>query len=213
MELCRRRGGARRGAWRHCRQFGKAQTLAAYLYASDARLHCRSLVGEALASVRPTGAGAVCRGRHVIWFRDDFLRCNATQRCAQIISVRLSGWGWSLGYAGGLICLVVALFGLLKANAPPFGLAIAQGEHIRATNLLMAAWFALFSIPIFAFTPDQPATGVSLNQAVRTGIIGLSSSVRRIVRRPGIGRFLIAYMLYSNVTGAASPPRNFSADR
>ena len=62
----------------------------------------------------------------------------------------------------------------------------------------MAAWFALFSIPIFAFTPDRPATGVSLNQAVQTGIAGLSGSVSRIVRRPGIVRFLIAYTLYSN---------------
>lgn len=111
---------------------------------------------------------------------------------------RVSGWGWSLGYAGGLICLVAALFGLLKTDPPPFGLAIAQSEHIRATNLLVAAWFALFSIPIFAFTPDRPATGVSLNQAVQTGIAGLLGSVSRIVRRPGIGRFLIAYTLYSN---------------
>jgi len=111
---------------------------------------------------------------------------------------RLSGWGWALGYAGGLLCLVVALFGLLKAEPPPFGLAVAQAEHIRATNLLVTLWFAFFSIPIFIFTPDRPATGFSVGQAVQKGIAGLASSVRQIVRRPGIGRFLIAYMLYSN---------------
>lgn len=111
---------------------------------------------------------------------------------------RLSGWGWSLGYAGGLLCLVVALFGLLKPEPPPFGLAVAQAEHIRATNLLVSAWFGVFSIPIFVFTPDRPATGVSVYQAVQQGIAGLASSMGQIVRRPGMGRFLIAYMLYSN---------------
>lgn len=111
---------------------------------------------------------------------------------------RLSGWGWALGYAGGLLCLVVALFGLLKAELPPFGLAVAQAEHIRATNLLVSLWFGVFSIPIFVFTPDRPATGFSVGQAVQKGIAGLASSVREIARYPGISRFLIAYMLYSN---------------
>lgn len=111
---------------------------------------------------------------------------------------RLSGWGWSLGYAGGLLCLMAALFGLLKPEPPPFGLAVAQAEHIRATNLLVSAWFGVFSIPIFVFTPDRPATGVSVYQAVKTGIAGLAGSMRQILLRPNIGRFLIAFMLYSN---------------
>lgn len=111
---------------------------------------------------------------------------------------RLSGWGWSLGYAGGLLCLVAALFGFVKADPAPFGLITGQGEHIRATSLLAAAWFALFSIPIFAFTPDRPSAGISLSQALRTGISGLSGSVRGILRHGGIARFLLAHMLYSN---------------
>ena len=111
---------------------------------------------------------------------------------------RLSGWGWSLGYGGGLICLVVALLGFLQADPPPFGLVVEQGEHIRATSLLVAAWFALFSIPIFAFTPDRPSAGISLNQAVRTGISGLLGSLRRILQQGDVARFLLAHMLYSN---------------
>jgi len=111
---------------------------------------------------------------------------------------RLSGWEWALGYAGGLLCLVAALFGLLKAEPPPFGLAVTQAEHIRATSLLVSLWFGTFSTPIFIFTPDRPTAGVPVYQAVQKGIAGLAISVRQIVRRPGIGRFLIACMLYSN---------------
>ena len=111
---------------------------------------------------------------------------------------RLSGWGWSLGYAGGLTCLVVALLGLLKVFSPPVGLVVEQGDQIRATVLLVVAWFALFSIPIFAFTPDRPSTGLSLSQAVRTGILGLLGSLRRILGQGDVARFLIAHLFYSN---------------
>ncbi|MEQ8166520.1 MAG: MFS transporter, partial [Alphaproteobacteria bacterium] len=60
---------------------------------------------------------------------------------------RWSGWGWGLGYLGGLCCLVIALFGLIQADPPPFGLARESAEHIRATTILVALWFALFSLP------------------------------------------------------------------
>ena len=111
---------------------------------------------------------------------------------------RVSGWGWSLGYAGGLSCLVIALFMLLKADPPPFGLSVQQSEHVRATSLLVVAWFALFSIPIFLFTPDRSAGNISLFKAIRSGLLGLLSSVRSILNHGPIARFLLAHMLYTN---------------
>lgn len=93
---------------------------------------------------------------------------------------------------------MVALLGFLKADPPPFGLVVEQGEHIRATSLLVAVWFGLFSIPIFAFTPDRPSAGISLKQAVRTGISDLLGSLRRIPQHGDVARFLLAHMLYSN---------------
>src|SRR5262249_29846066 len=35
---------------------------------------------------------------------------------------RVSGWGWGLGYVGGLACPVVALFVFIQPAQPPFGL-------------------------------------------------------------------------------------------
>ena len=83
---------------RHRRQYGKAQAMAARLYASDARIHCRSLVGGARPTIRLTSASSVRRARHVVWFRDDFLRCNATQHRA----FRLSRAPFWLGVGAGL---------------------------------------------------------------------------------------------------------------
>lgn len=111
---------------------------------------------------------------------------------------RLSGWGWAVGYAGGLACLVTALFGLIRADPPPFGLAAEASEPIRATALLVAAWFGLFAIPLFVFTPDRPASGVALGRAVRDGVTGLFGSLRRILEHRDVTRFLIANLLYTN---------------
>ena len=62
---------------------------------------------------------------------------------------RISGWGWGLGYVGGLLCLVIALVVLVLPEKPLFGISTVEGFNIRATNLLVAAWFLVFSVPMF----------------------------------------------------------------
>lgn len=111
---------------------------------------------------------------------------------------RISGWGWGLGYAGGLSCLAVSLLAFVQSGAPWLGLDTEAAEHVRATSFVVSAWFTLFSLPLFLFTPDRAPTGAPLRQAVCAGIAMLSSSLRNIRQRPGIPRFLIAHMLYIN---------------
>lgn len=62
---------------------------------------------------------------------------------------RISGYGWSFGYVGGLLAMSIALLGFVQPESPWFGLSKETGENIRATNLLVACWFGLFSIPLF----------------------------------------------------------------
>ncbi len=109
---------------------------------------------------------------------------------------RWSGWGWGLGYVGGLVCLVVALVVLVRPETPPFGLDADAAEPVRATTLLVAGWFALFSLPFFLFTPDAPASGLTLGRAVREGLATLIRTVREIGRYRQIALFLLAKMIY-----------------
>jgi UMF1 family MFS transporter len=71
-------------------------------------------------------------------------------------------------------------------------------EHVRATGLLVALWFLLFSVPLFAFTPDRPPTGIPLKQAVRAGFDSLRTTLRRLPENRAIARFLLAHMFYTN---------------
>jgi UMF1 family MFS transporter len=111
---------------------------------------------------------------------------------------RMSGWGWALGYGGGLASLVLALVCLVNADPPPFGLARESYEHVRATSVLAALWFGLFAIPLFLFTPDRPPTGKSLRDAVQTGLRRLTTTMRQLLANRAVTRFLLAHMFYTN---------------
>lgn len=109
---------------------------------------------------------------------------------------RVSGWGWALGYAGGLACLAVSLVVFVQPEVAPFGLDKAEAEHIRILGPLVAIWFAVFTIPLFLYTPDRPSTGVPLGRATREGFRALAETVRQARRYRNILRYLIARVFY-----------------
>lgn len=109
---------------------------------------------------------------------------------------RWSGWGWGLGYAGGLTCLVLCLVFLVRPDPAWFGLQRDSAQHIRATFLLVAVWYGLFALPMFLFTPDTPSTGRSLSEAFRAGLGQLRDSIRNVRHYASLLRFLIARMVY-----------------
>lgn len=111
---------------------------------------------------------------------------------------RWSGWGWGLGYVGGVISLVVALYGFIETDANLFQLDRDNAEHVRATFLLVALWYLVFSLPAFAFIPDRPATGLGLVAATRSGWRQLKESLAHVRQYRYIVRFLIARMLYTD---------------
>lgn len=111
---------------------------------------------------------------------------------------RLSGWGWGLGYAGGLVCLVLVLNGFVQADPAPFGLDRALAEHVRMAAPIAAAWFALFALPIFLLVPDRPHAGLTPMTAARQGIAQLARTLRGIRHHPDALRFLIAHMIYAD---------------
>ena len=73
---------------------------------------------------------------------------------------RISGYGWSFGYIGGLIALAVSFILFISPENPinPFNgqlLNLDTGEHIRIINVFIGIWFAVFSIPTFLFLKDK----------------------------------------------------------
>lgn len=108
---------------------------------------------------------------------------------------RWSGWAWGLGYAGGLACLMLALFGLVRPEAW-IALPREGAGHVRATFVLVAVWYGVFALPLFWFTPDEPATGKALGRAVRDGLAQLRESLHEVRAYAPILRFLVARMFF-----------------
>jgi len=108
---------------------------------------------------------------------------------------RWSGWGWGMGYAGGMAALLLSLFAFVNDH-PWIPLDITNAEPIRATFILTAIWSALFSIPLFIFAPDSLPTGKSMRKATCDGILQLRTTFKEIKRYRNIVKFLIAKMFY-----------------
>jgi len=110
---------------------------------------------------------------------------------------RISGWGWGLGYAGGLVCLIILLVFFVNAATPLFGLDKATAEHVRAAGPMSALWYALFSIPLFLWTPDAPRK-LAGRAAVTRGLSDLARTLRGLPRHGNVLRYLIAHMIYTD---------------
>lgn len=111
---------------------------------------------------------------------------------------RVSGWGWGLGFIGGLGCLAVVLVGFVQTETPWFGLDSQMAEHLRASGPVVALWMLVFGAGLFLLTPDRPATGTSAIRAVREGLHQLVDTYRKVRQFRHVLRFLIARMIYTD---------------
>ena len=114
---------------------------------------------------------------------------------------RISGYGWSLGYVGGLIALALAMVFLVQTDTPIFGFGKGEAggyENIRATNLLVAVWFAVFSIPTFLFVKDRKPETKALLKNVKHTVKDFRTTIKELKEYPQIVRFLLARLVYND---------------
>lgn len=110
----------------------------------------------------------------------------------------VSGWGWGLGYIGGLLALVVALLMLIQPEQPWFGFSTEAGENIRATNLLVAAWFLVFSLPMFFWVHEDKSRRSAQGQVVREAFAQLRRTFSEVRKHRETVKFLIARLIYND---------------
>lgn len=109
---------------------------------------------------------------------------------------RWSGWSAGLGYTGGLFCLVLIFIVFINNQNPPFGLGEIVSGAIRASFIVTALWYFLFSLPLLFFTPDTQRTDATLTESVQKGWSQLKASLSEVRKYYYIVRFLIARLLF-----------------
>jgi UMF1 family MFS transporter len=110
----------------------------------------------------------------------------------------VSGLGWGLGYIGGLLALVAALIMLVQPATPWFGFVTTAGQNIRATNLLVAAWFLVFSVPLLIWVPEDKSRVSASHLIVRDAWKQLRSTIVEVRKYRQTVRLLIARLFYND---------------
>ena len=105
-----------------------------------------------------------------------------------------SGFSFALGYIGGIIVLIICITIFIDNNSLPFGLSKENSENVRATSILVAFWYLIFSMP-FLFNLKKT------NKNEIEEKINYTKNFKELIWDKGlnnIGKFLLARMLYAD---------------
>jgi len=95
---------------------------------------------------------------------------------------RWSGLGWSAGFIGGLLCLVLCLY-------------LAKAGDMSMIFVVVAAWWMLWSLPVHLFVRDRMPPPRQNGPGVWTQLTNTWKAVRQ---NKDLTRFFIAFFLYND---------------
>ena len=110
---------------------------------------------------------------------------------------KISQFGWGLGYIGGIILLVMALWIIQFGGAELLGIPDTDALSVRVVMVLSMFWVIIFSIPLMLKVPEaKPIAGTEKE--------GLFVAYRKLLRslitmrkeNPNLLKFLIASAVY-----------------
>jgi UMF1 family MFS transporter len=105
----------------------------------------------------------------------------------------VSSLGYGIGYLGCGLLFVGNIFMVTRPGL--FGFADAA-QGVRYSFLSVAAWWALFSIPLFLWVREQRQSIVARAGLVAASLAQLRHTAREILGRKRLLLFLVAYWLY-----------------
>lgn len=106
---------------------------------------------------------------------------------------RVSGFGWGMGYLGGILVLLLIFFLFIQPDVGLFGVTDEAGLDIRASMLVCGIWIVLFTIPALTMLKDRPRP-----RAPRVGVVASYRLVWASIRGLwGTSRHTVYFLLAS----------------
>jgi MFS transporter, UMF1 family len=117
---------------------------------------------------------------------------------------RISGFGWAMGYFGGIVLLLILYFGFIHPEVGLFGVTGADGLSVRVSMLIAAAWFGLSALPLLFKVPEfrAPTTKRARIGFLRSYAI-LGRDIAKLWResRPTLGFLVASAVFRDGLTG------------
>jgi UMF1 family MFS transporter len=89
---------------------------------------------------------------------------------------KVSGFGWGMGYLGGIVALLVVLQLFVQPSVNWFGASTADSLNIRLVAVFSALWVLVFALPVLFAVPERPRSD-------RGAGLGFLASYGLLVRR------------------------------
>jgi len=105
---------------------------------------------------------------------------------------RVSGYGFAMGYLGALMILGVNFPFIINGFTPE------NIPHIKISFLVTAAFFAIFSVPLFVALRDPKKANPEGINIIKEGIRRVKFTVKHIKQYPNLVRFLLAFFFYND---------------
>jgi MFS transporter, UMF1 family len=108
---------------------------------------------------------------------------------------RVSARGYAMGYLGGGLLLLINVIMIQLIGFVP---------GAKLSFLSVAAWWAIFSIPLFRTIPEPPAIGSKISKAgnvITASFQQLWGTVKDVKRYQELFKFLVAYLIYNDGIG------------
>ena len=105
---------------------------------------------------------------------------------------RVSGYGWSLGYFGGLLTLGACLVYISWAQARD----LPATHYVPACLLMTAAIFAATAAPTFLWLRERARPAPPGKSCLKAGFTQVAHTLRHAARLPDLFRFLLCLTLF-----------------
>ncbi|WP_026543331.1 MFS transporter [Paenarthrobacter nicotinovorans] len=112
----------------------------------------------------------------------EFAGVNYNAMLAQISTPKnigkVSGFGWAMGYLGGIVALLLVLQLFVQPSFDWFGASTEDSLNIRLVAVFSALWFFIFALPVMFAVPELPAKKAAAS-------LGFLASYKLLIRRIG----------------------------
>ena len=173
------------------------------VHAAKKRLLAVTTVGcvAATAGLAAVGPGELALGIALVALSNYFFGAGENLVAAFLPEIaderalgKVSGWGWSLGYVGGLLALGACLAYVTWAQ----GEGHTAAQFVPVTMLITAAVFALASVPTFAWLRERarPQPAEARKGAPAAAYSRVLHTLRHAGRYRDLRRFLVCIVFY-----------------